>query len=87
MAWGDAEAGELVGTDFVSELQSDRFNGAPLPGLGGPEGFVVTPDDRHVYLATPHPGGGLRGGTRRGVVCASDHSTQLTAPSDPGTCH
>ena len=52
----DAEADELAGSDFVSERQSDRFNGLPIPDFDAPEGFAVSPDDRYVYLSTPRHG-------------------------------
>ena len=52
----DVEAAELVGTDFVSQRQGDRFNGVPIPAFDAPEGLAVSPDDRHVYLSTPSHG-------------------------------
>ncbi|MYH14628.1 MAG: S8 family serine peptidase [Gammaproteobacteria bacterium] len=52
----DAEAGRLAGTDWISALQSDRFNGPPMPDFRAPEGLAVSPDDRHIYLSTPQHG-------------------------------
>ena len=52
----DSEASQLAGTDFLSERQSDRFNGVPMPDFGAPAGFAVSPDDRYVYLSTPNHG-------------------------------
>ena len=52
----DSEASQLAGTDFLSERQSDRFNGIPMPDFGAPAGFAVSPDDRYLYLSTPNHG-------------------------------
>ena len=52
----DPDAVRLEGTDYLSERQADRFNGVPLPDFGAPAGFVASPDDHHLYLATPTHG-------------------------------
>ena len=56
----DAEAGSLDLTDSLVEGEADRFNvltpNFGAPGFGAPAGFAVSPDDRHVYLSTPHHG-------------------------------
>ncbi|MYD96291.1 MAG: S8 family serine peptidase [Gammaproteobacteria bacterium] len=52
----DPEVGELGGTDHLSPVQSDRFNGVPIPEFDSPTGFAVSSDDRYVYLATPGDG-------------------------------
>ncbi len=52
----DPEVGELGGTDFLSAVQPDRFNGVSIPDFDSPTGLAVSPDDRFVYLATPGHG-------------------------------
>ena len=52
----DPDAESLQGTDWIGQGQSDRFNGRLLPDFDAPEGFAVSPDDRHVYLSTPSHG-------------------------------
>ncbi len=52
----DSEASQLAGMDFLSQRQSDRFNGIPMPDFGAPAGFAVSPDDRYVYVSTPNHG-------------------------------
>ena len=49
-------AGELAGIDYISQSQGDRFNSVPLPSFDIPTGFAVSPDKKHVYLATPYAG-------------------------------
>ncbi len=51
----DAEAGELVGSDFVSHWQADRSNRVPPP-FGVPAGFAASADDRRLYVSTAHHG-------------------------------
>ena len=56
----DAEAGRLELTDSMIEGEADRFNDLipnfGAPSFGAPVGFAVSPDDRYVYLSTPHHG-------------------------------
>ena len=52
----DPEVSELVGTDFLTERQSDRFNGVPIPDFGSATGFAASADDRYLYLSTPNHG-------------------------------
>ena len=52
----NANTRRLVGTDWISAWQNDRFNGPPLPDFQVPKGFAVSPDERHLYLSTPHHG-------------------------------
>ena len=47
---------ELTGIDYITDEQGDRFNSVPLPSFGIPRGFVVSPDEKHVYLSTPYAG-------------------------------
>ena len=53
--WNPLEA-ELTGIDYVTHTQGDRFNGFPLPNYDIPSGVAVSPDKKHVYLATPYAG-------------------------------
>ncbi|MDE0225066.1 MAG: S8 family serine peptidase [Gammaproteobacteria bacterium] len=56
----DVEAGQLELTDSLIEGEADRFNvltpNFGAPNFGAPTGFAVSPDDRYVYLSTPHYG-------------------------------
>ena len=53
--WNPIEA-ELTGIDYISQSQGDRFNSVPLPSYDVPTGIAVSPDKKHVYLATPYAG-------------------------------
>ena len=50
------QAGELVGTDFITPRTADRFNGASMPEFGGLKGTAATADDANVYVSTPAHG-------------------------------
>ncbi|MDE0364059.1 MAG: hypothetical protein OXP09_00635 [Gammaproteobacteria bacterium] len=52
----DPEAGDLIGTDFITPRAADRFNGAPVPEFDGPTGAVATADDTYLYVSTPAQG-------------------------------
>ena len=52
----DSEADELSGTDFLTGNSTDRFNGPRLPDFGAPVGLAASPDDAHLYVATPAAG-------------------------------
>ena len=53
--WNPLEA-YLTGIDYISHTQGDRFNSLPLPNFDIPTGVAVSPDKKHVYLATPYAG-------------------------------
>ena len=53
--WNPIEA-YLEGIDYISHTQGDRFNSFPLPSFDIPTGVAVSPDKKHVYLATPYAG-------------------------------
>ena len=50
--WNPIEA-QLTGIDYISQSQGDRFNSVPLPSFDVPTGIAISPDKKHVYLATP----------------------------------
>ena len=52
----DSEAGELVGADFITSEQVDRFGGPPMPDFDALVGLAASPDDEHLYVATPNHG-------------------------------
>ncbi|MCY4214328.1 MAG: DVUA0089 family protein [Gammaproteobacteria bacterium] len=54
-AW-DPKSRELVGTDWLGEGDTDRFNGLVVPGFGDPVELVASPDGEHLYLATAKQG-------------------------------
>ena len=52
----DSEAGELVGADAITTEQVDRFGGPPMPKFDALVGLAASPDDEHLYVATPNHG-------------------------------
>ena len=52
----DSEAGELVGADFITDEQVDRLGGPPMPDFDALVDLAVSPDDEHLYVATPNHG-------------------------------
>ena len=52
----DSEAGELVGADFITTEQVDRLGGSPMPEFDALVDLAVSPDDEHLYVATPNHG-------------------------------
>ena len=52
----DSEAGELVGADFITTEQLDRFGGPLMPKFDALVGLAASPDDEHLYVATPNHG-------------------------------
>ena len=52
----DSEAGELVGADFITDEQVDRLGGPPMPDFDDLVDLAVSPDDEHLYVATPNNG-------------------------------
>ena len=52
----DSEAGELVGADFITPEQVDRFGGSPMPDFDDLVDLAVSPDDEYLYVATPNNG-------------------------------
>ena len=53
--WNPLE-NELSGIDYISHTQGDRFISFPLPSYDLPTGIAVSPDKKHVYVATPYAG-------------------------------
>ena len=53
--WNPLEE-RLTGIDYISRTQGDRFNSFPLPNFDIPKGIAVSPDEKYVYLVTPHAG-------------------------------
>lgn len=53
--WNPLE-NELTGIDYISHSEGDRFNSVPIPSYDVPTGIAVSPDKKHVYLATPYKG-------------------------------
>ncbi len=49
------EDGQLVGTDYVSPSQADRYN-SPLRDFGTTYGVAFSPDGRHIYASTQKQG-------------------------------
>ena len=52
----DSEAGELVGADFITPEQLDRFGGSPMPDFDALVDLAVSPDDEYLYVATQNNG-------------------------------
>ena len=52
----DSEASELVGADFITDEQVDRLGGPPMPDFDALVDLAVSPDDEHLYVATPNHG-------------------------------
>ena len=52
----DSEAGELVGADAITTEQVDRLGGSLMPEFDALVDLAVSPDDNHLYVATPNHG-------------------------------